>query len=277
MACNQEGVLIHSKSLSSEGFKMIDKNSQIRGDGEMGENKVVLNEDQKAVLLKALKDIKFANSQLHEWVKKGELTEEMSKTLPSLIESYFSEAAKVLNYESHLLAEKEKRYEDIRNANQTIRELKEKLGSNKPVDGLKEQLVHLYDVVNEWWDTEGFNHISKEKFYPHGGLRMELCFMLDSRYFRSTSKTPVSDQRSTEEHVQHLRSMGFEFADFEDGRSEKLHLIDNQNNRTLLSKMLKERFPSLEIHSFDNKSSRTNPDIFTIWHVDVSIYDLSDI
>ena len=243
----------------------------------MDEKIVIFNDDRKAVLLKALKDIHFANGQLYEWVKKGELTEELSKTMPSLIESYFSEAAKVLNYESHLLAEKEKRYKEIRKANIRIRELEEKLGSNKPVDGLKEQLEHLTKKVRDWWNKEGFNHVSEEKFSPYGRLSVQLCFMLDSRYFRTTSETPVTDERNTKEHIQYLRNMGFEFADFEKGRSEKLKLIDSQKNRNLVTKMLKERFPSLEIHSWDNWSSYSNRDIFVIRHVNVSIYDLKDI
>ena len=80
----------------------------------MDEKKLELNEDQKSVLLKALKDMHFANAQLREWISKDSLSVEMSKTLPSLIESYFSEAAKVLNYESYLLEEKEKRYAEIK-------------------------------------------------------------------------------------------------------------------------------------------------------------------
>lgn len=243
----------------------------------MEERKVHFSEDQKAVLLKALKDIHFSNSQLHEWVTKDELSEDMSKTLPSLIESYFSEVAKVLNYESHLLSEKQKRYEDIRKANQTIHELKEKLGSSRSVDGLAEQLKHLSGKVSDWWKREGFNHVSEQKFLTYGGFQVEFCFMLSSRYFRSTSDTPISDERDTQEHIEHLRNMGFEFADFETDRCEKLHLIDNQMNRTMLTKLLKERFPSIEINSWDNKCSYSNPDIFTIWHIEAFIRDLSDI
>ncbi|OHX41684.1 hypothetical protein [Cytobacillus oceanisediminis] len=241
----------------------------------MEEPKVIFNEDQKAVLLKALKDIHFANGQLHEWVKKDSLTEEMSKTLPSLIENYFSEVAKVLNYESHLLAEKEKRYEDIRKANIRIRELEEKLGSGKPVEGLKEQLQHLADKVRDWWDKEGFHHVSEMKYHSSGVMSMDFCFMLD--HYSSFSKTPETDKRNKKEHIQMLRDQGFEFADFEKGRSEKLNLIDNPINRTLLSKMLKTRFPSLEIHSWDNMSSYSDPDVFVIWHVNAYIYDLKDI
>lgn len=241
----------------------------------MEENIVVFNDDQKAILLKALKDINFANGQLYEWVSKGVLTEEMSKTLPSLIENYFSEAAKVLNYESHLLAEKEKRYEDIRKANQIIRELKEKLGSSKPVDGLQEQLKHLSEIVREWWDKEGFNHVSEMQFYPYGGLKLDFCFMLD--HYSSFSKTPETDKRNKKDHVQNLREIGFEFADFEKDRSEKLYLIDNPNNRSLLTQFLTERFPSIEIHSWENRSSYAKKDIFIIRHINASIYDLSDI
>ncbi|MEF7566029.1 hypothetical protein V4V35_23850 [Bacillus infantis] len=241
----------------------------------MSEEKLVLNEDQKAVLLKALKDIHFANGQLHEWVKKDDLTVEMSKSLPSLIESYFSEAAKILDYESHLLEEKKKRYVEIRNANQKIRELEEKIGSSKPVDGLKEQLKHMSDVVHRWWGTEGFNHVSEERFSTYGALRLQFHFMLD--HYRMLSETPVTDARNQKEHIQFLRDKGFEFADFEKGRSEKLDLIDNPKNRSLLSAMLKERFPSLEIHSWSNMSSYSDLDVFVIRYVDASIYDLADI
>lgn len=240
----------------------------------MNEKKVILNEDQKAVLLKSLKDINFANGQLYEWVSKGTLTEEMSNTLLALIESYFSEAAKVLNYESHLLVEEEKRYEEIRKANQTIHKLEDKLGSSKSIDGLAEQLRHLYEKVSVWWETEGFNHISEEKFTPYGGLHLQFCFMLDSS--RIFSKTPVSDKEKHYDHMQDLRDRGFEFADKEKDRIYQKHLVDNEKNRKLLTSMLQERFPSLKVHRFDNRSSRHTND-FLIWHIEAAIYDLADI
>lgn len=241
----------------------------------MEEKIVRLNEDEKAVLLKALKDLHHANGQLYGWVERDELTEDMSKILPSLIESHFSEIAKVVDYESHLLAEKEKRHEAIRNANMRIRELEEKLGSNKPVDGIKEQLHHLWKTVQSWWNTEGFHHVSEECFYPYGGLKVEFHFMLD--HYRSYSKTPETDKRNKNEHIQFLRDKGFEFADFERDRSEKLHLIDNPHNRKLLTSMLRGRFPSIEIHKWGNHSSRSNPDTFLIWNIDASIVNLGDI
>ncbi|MCR6840893.1 hypothetical protein NHG52_13275 [Bacillus thuringiensis] len=43
-----------------------------------------LNEDQKSVLLKVLKDMHFANAQLREWVSKDLLSIECQK--PSIID-----------------------------------------------------------------------------------------------------------------------------------------------------------------------------------------------
>jgi hypothetical protein len=242
----------------------------------MEEKYLKLNDDQKALLLKSTKDLHFVNGQLHEWVKKDTLTEGMSTTLPSLIEGHFTDIAKLLSYESHLTKEKEKRHKEIRNANMRIRELEQQLASTKPVDGLKEQLKYLVDIVRSWWNEEGFNFVTEERFMPSGALRVEFSFMLEMRR-SSFSDTPETDKRDSKQHIERLRSMGFEFCDFETGRSEKLRLIDNQVNRDLLTKMLRNRFPSLEIVKWDNRSSFKNSDIFTIWHVDAIIYDLNDI
>lgn len=241
----------------------------------MEEKTVQFNQDDKAVLLKALKDIHHANSQLYGWVERDELTEDMSKVLPSLIESNFSDVAKVVNYESHLLAEEEKRHEKIRSANIKIRELEEKLGSDKPIDGLKEQLSHLSETVRSWWRTEGFHHVSDDCFYPYGGLQVGFHFMLD--HYRSYSDTPETDKRNKNEHIQLLRDKGFEFADFGEDRSEKLSLIDNPHNRSLLTAMLRERFPSIQIRKWENRSRHNDPDVFLIWNIDASIVDLGDI
>ena len=98
--------------------------------------------------------------------------------------------------------------------------------------------------------------------------------MLDSS--RILSKTPVSDKEKQYNHVQHLRDKGFEFADKAKDRIYRKHLIDNEKNRKLLIDMLQSRFPSLEIHSFDNRLCRDTGD-FLIWHIDAAIYNLSDI
>lgn len=90
------------------------------------ETLVVLNEDQKAVTLKGLKDLYFTAQQMHEWLSKDKLTEEMKGTLISLSESHISVIAKETNYESDLSRERERRSNDLRNANLRIRELEKR-------------------------------------------------------------------------------------------------------------------------------------------------------
>ena len=241
----------------------------------MGEKNVVFNEDQKAHLLEVIKKLHQVNGQLYGWVEKDELPEQMASIFPSLMESHFSDIARVLGYESHLLKEKEKRHEEIREANIKIQELEKKIGSERAADGLKEQLKHLYEVVRNWWNTEGFHHTSEESYYPYGGLKIQFHFMLD--HYRSYSKTPVTDERTKQEQIQNLRDKGYAFADFEEGSSEKLKLIDNPHNRKLLTEMLRERFPSIEIHSWRNTDSYKDPDQYVIRYIDASIRDLTDI
>lgn len=237
-------------------------------------DKVNLDKDKQELLSTSLRKLAQAASHVNDLLKKDTLTSEFSKNLTFLMESHFSEIAEILDYDSHVAKEQEKRYLEIREANKTIQELQAKLGSEKSVDGLAEQLKHLYSVVREWWTTEGFNHISEEKFSPYGGLHLQFHFMLDSP--RTFSKTPSSDRSASYNHKQHLIELGFEFAETEDDQVYKNHLIDNEKNRNLLINMLKTRFPSLEVHSIKNLSSRDTGQ-FLIWHVEASIYDLTDI
>lgn len=239
----------------------------------MEDNKMAFDADSKEVLLKALKDLHFANAQLHEWVKKDNLSEDMAKTLPSLIESHFCNIAKHLDYASHLTAEKEKRYEEIRNANLKIQELQAELASNKPIDGLKEQLSGLSDSISNWWRKDGFKYVRNHEYTSNGYCKVEFGFMLD-RFTSMFTDTPVADRKKSGDHIQDLKDQGFEFAS---SHNREYELIDNQKNRELLINMLTERFPSINIISFKNWSSSTDDGTFIIREVETIIYDLHDI
>lgn len=237
------------------------------------EQVVVLNADDQAVTLKALKDLNFATQQLYQWLKEGSLSKDMSQKLPSLIEIHFSTIAEKLDYASYLAEEKEKRYVEIRNANIRIQELEEQLGSAKPLDGLQEQLKFLHDQVNAWWSDKGFNHISEYQFSPYGGYHLQFHFMLESRRYSFLSDTPETDRIETKQHVENLRQMGFEFLSDKNGKNQ---VLDTDNNRKLLLKFLKDRFPSLKIHGFKNWST-DKEGVYILRHIEATIYDLQEI
>ncbi|QZN77358.1 hypothetical protein [Paenibacillus sp. DR312] len=233
---------------------------------------VVLNPDQKAVALKTLKDMFFAAKQLHDWIDTDALSREMAGILPSLIESHFTDISKQLNYESKLTKEKEERHQQIRAANMRVRELERQLGESKPIDGLKEQLRYLASTVSDWWNKYGFHHVSDENFTEYGHYTARFCFMLD--HLSMYSDTPVTDKRTWKERIQELIEEGWDIV-FQDGRRSP-QLVDNDNNRARLVKLVQSRFPSAKI--IKTRNWRTDDDgVFTFRDVEVYIYDLQDI
>lgn len=231
-----------------------------------------LTTDQKAVFLKTTKDMFFAVRQLHEWVEKDSLSKEMSGIIPSLIEGHFSDIAKQLGYESVLAKEKEERHLQIRNANQRIRELEKQLGEGKPIDGLKEQLKHLADIVSNWWNEYGFHHVSDEEFTEYGQYKARFCFMLD--HISMFSDTPVTDKKNNKDRLKQLSDEGWDIVYEKNGRSPEL--LDNDNNRKRLIELIEGRFPSAKVVRTRNHYSYKNGE-YKFRDVEVYIYDLRDI
>jgi hypothetical protein len=236
------------------------------------EQSLVLTPDQKAVCLKTTKDLFFAAKQLHEWLDKDTLSEEMSRVLPSLIEGHFGEIAKLLNYESVLTKEMEQRHQSIRQANERIRDLEKRLGEGKPIDGLEEQLKVLASIVSKWWNNYGFHHVSEGNFTEYGYYTAKFCFMLD--HISMFSDTPVTDQDNAKNRLQQLSEEGYDILYDKDGRHPEL--TDNENNRKRIIELIQGRFPSAKVVRTRNHYSDRNG-VFTFKDVEVYIYDLMDI
>lgn len=229
--------------------------------------------DQKAVVLKSAKDLYFATQQLHEWISKDILSEEMAGVLPSLIESHFSDISKSLNYESVLTKEKEERHREIRNANGKIRELEKQIAEAKPIDGLKEQLYYLSRVVYDWWNEEGFHHVSDAGFTDSGTYKAKFCFMLI--YLGSSySDTPVTDKKNHQTRLEKFEEDGWDIVYSDSGREPEL--VDNDNNRKRLIELVESRFPSAKVVRTRNHYSDKRG-LYTMRDIEVYIYDLHDI
>ncbi|WP_059051392.1 hypothetical protein [Paenibacillus senegalimassiliensis] len=236
------------------------------------EEKVILNPDQKVVALKTLKDMFFAVKQLHDWVSEDNLSQEMAGVLPHLIEGHFSDMSKQLNYESVLTKEKEERHQRIREAYGRICDLEKQLGENKPIDGLKEQLQLLASKISDWWNKYGFYHVSDAMFTEYGLYKARFCFMLDHLY--TFSETPVTDKQNRKQRIQELIEEGWDIYYEEGGRSPKL--VDNDNNRSRLVKLIRTRFPSAKIGRTRNWCT-DDENVFVYRDIEVYIYDLRDI
>lgn len=234
------------------------------------EKLVILNDDEKAVALKRLSDIYNTTAVLFNELKNNELTEKMKNTLFSLIESYTSEASKVLKFDSQATAKITERYSDIRKANQEISELKQMLADNTKVDGIKELLYAMQYALGDWWHLKGFNHVSEHEF---GGYGYKGKFYLDTSHISFESTRPVTEEKEHKDRLQEMIAEGYEF--IQESKRNYV-LLDTEKNRELVTKLVKSKFKSIDITSWENWSLRKT-EKFILRSFECYIGDLNEL
>jgi hypothetical protein len=241
----------------------------------MSNNKLIqLNQDDKEVCLKTLKDTYFAVKQLHDLVGADKLNEQMKETVPQLVEYHMANVSKILGFDSMSAKKVEEKHAEIRKANQTIRELEAKLGSNNPIEGLKEQLKELSDAFKSWWRSDGFGYVKEAKFTEYGRFEAELGIS----FHRSSifSKKPASERLSQKEWEASLVEKGYQIYQNENGGDKEL--IDCLENRELLSNLIEERFPSALVDGWVvQRIYEAEGRIYEIHSFKVDISELKDL
>jgi len=235
------------------------------------EKMVVLNEDDKAVCLKSIKDMFFASKQLHEWLAKDELSVEVKNTLISIIESHTAEFSKILEYDSQAANRIDDMFGGIRQANVRIRELEQQLANNSPVSGVKELLYAMHDGLYRWWNRQGFSLVTNDNFGSFGYKgRFGLGLNSSSIY----SRKPVTEKKERKDKLQQMIEDGYEFIKPE-GEHEYV-LLDTQINRSKITELLKTTFPSIKIIRWKNYCL-VKEDDFMLRDVEIIIYNLAEI
>jgi len=239
---------------------------------------VVLNADQKEVVLRRSKDAFFSIKQLNDWVQSDSLSEEMKEALPSLATSYLSDIKKAIGFTGE---ESDRMKEMTRQLNQSlhnrIAELEKMVDSNNSILSVKQQLHSIDRKINKWWDEKGFNYIQDITFTGGGNIKVVFGIMLDSLSL-NYSDTPDTDKNTAKDKVQGFVDDGFMFVQYKHGREKDL--IDCDHNRKLLLNLIKSAFPSAKVASFRNHrvmQSGEDKGKFSIRDFEVYIYDYEDI
>lgn len=170
----------------------------------------------------------------------------MKNCLFNLIESYTSEASKVLKYNSQATAKILERHADIRQANIRIHELEKMLAENTQVTGLKELFYAMYDALNKWWSIQGFNLVTDDSF---GGYAYKGRFCLDTSHISFASTRPVTEKKKHKSRLEQMIEEGYEFT--KEWEREYV-LLDTPKNRELITKLVKSKLPSLDISKWEN-------------------------
>ena len=209
---------------------------------EPNKNLVELNDADKKVAVKALKDLIQSAGFLLDMVSKDTLTEEMRETLTSLIATYSRDGLRPLGFQDQATKDHDDLVCRLRNANMDNEELRQQLGQKVSLEDLREKMKTIARAFDEWGDYHGFGYISDIHFDSYGCLHGNM----------SLSAHHISGDRADD-----LRKIGFELTDDRDGEA----MFATDDNFKLLQKMIRENFGpdasmsygKIDMHSFSDE------------------------
>jgi hypothetical protein len=233
---------------------------------------VVLDADQKAVVVKEISEIIGGLSYVAQLVEKDSLQFSLGQNVLRIAEDGLANLSKVTKIDTDGLAEREQRYGMLRAANARIRVLEQQMGEAVGAVHIQMGIQEFGKKLDSWWDLEGFGHISDMNFTKHGHCEVMFSCMLFGTFSLTGSQKPVSDKGRFALWRESLQERGFVLKD--DPR-EKDSVVDCDASRQTLCKLFADRLPSSQVIEINNHGNRDG--VFTMRDVKVFIRNLEDI
>ena len=215
---------------------------------------IKLNPDQTVVAVKKVRDTQSALVTISEGLaSKDGLDAGLARNVMFVCEHYMKELGELLGVETDSARDIEQRNAMLREANMKLRELEQKMGAAQSPEDIQAGIKHLADCLSKWWRYEGFGHVSDFEFGSYGASAKLSCHLFG--YFRIIdSPTPLSDKEAKAKWFEHLESTGIVLVK---SRGE-MAVLDCDQTRATLRKLLAERLPSAVIQGFENQGSETH-------------------
>jgi len=220
----------------------------------------VLSDKGEQAYDKAKSDILHLMSTIEDFLKNSSLQEGFKDTCCSLMESYVRDYTKSLKYSGELEAEREQRSAEIRSLNIENRELRKQLGEKVSYEDVREKFKNISGIFHKWWNTNGCGYRKDERLGEYG-YYCTLSGHISRSYF--------GEEESPEEVSKRLEEYGFEI----NNDQGSYQLSSNGSNRWLLDSLLKSRFPSCKILSYEVNNYSGH---WVINDIDIQISDLND-
>lgn len=234
---------------------------------------IALNPDQQAVAHRVVRDLQFAVGTIDQQLQtSGTVQEELARNVLRVSEHALADLAALLGVPSQTRVEIEERNARLKAANMRVHELEAQLGATQSPAQVRLGIKVLDERLNDWWDLEGFGHISKRHFGAYG-CEVTFCCHLFGNFSLTNSATPVSDKSRRAQWLDSLQERGFELGGDEDREPV---LVDNDRNRALICGLVTSRMPSARVQAFENTNIR-NTDKFALREVRVWVPDFDDI
>lgn len=240
----------------------------------MSTSEITFTPDSRAVTLQKIQQIQQALGTLVAVIghDKRPLAAALATSILKVAEFELADLGKTLGVETDSAKEREERFTMLRTANLRVRELETQLGNAQGADVTQACLKVLDARLNDWWDLEGFGHISNIAFQRYG-CTVDFSCSLFGDFRGSDSVTPVSDKERRALWHASLAERGFSVVQ-EDRREWALE--DCDATRKVLMALIAQRLPSARVLRLEN-SNRSNAGGFILQGVEVYIEQLADI
>lgn len=233
-----------------------------------------LTEDEIAVFKREGKKISQNLGMINNLINKGELNEELKNNILKVIQFSLNEVNEALHLSNEKSdVEKDIEMSMIKEYQFKIKQLEESIKSKEQISNVIIPTKMLFEKINKWWKTEGFNYIRTESLTSSCYIDLELSILLES-YSVMYSKKPETARKMQQTQKIYLIEKGFEFKT----NDSKSYLIDNDNNRKLLLSLIKESFPSAKVWNINNHLAECNEEqFFAIDSLKLTILDVLDV
>lgn len=168
-----------------------------------------------------------------------------------LLEYQLTDLGKLTDYTSVLIEEKASRNKQLREANQTIHALEQKLGTGITPQGISNKLQEYESLLHTFAKALGIDYLRIERFTSFGIL----CEITPECY-----ETVYENQISRKEHlawmVKHVQPIASSNTAYDIQRDTyHCELLDTDNNRNRLTRQILETLPNTTIYGFESRKN----------------------
>jgi hypothetical protein len=231
---------------------------------------IKLNPDNAQVALKKIRDIQCALAAIGDGITSDEgLNASLARNVLFVSEHNMADLGKLLGVETDSARDIAQRNAMLREANTKVHELEKKMGASQSPEDVQAGIKHLAECASKWWRYEGFGHVSEFEFGQYGASMKLSCHLFGS--FRLLdSPTPLSDKEAKAKWYEHLAEQGIVLTK---NRGE-MAVVDCDQTRATLRKLLAERIPSARIQNFENQGS---DDLVLLRQVKIFVRDITEL
>ena len=227
---------------------------------------LLIDADQTAVAVETLKTMIGGLTFLHELLAKGTATVGTRHNTLSIARHGLNKIEDLLGAKDDQSQEEALKKNLLRQANTEVARLREELGKGVTVEGIGSKLHQMQQHMYHWWQNQGFSYSEMTLNPSHSGAAFHVKFSVNvDRHVSRYAEKPVTAKIKKDAK---MAALGEQLQLVHN--DQEPYVLDNENNRTWITNLLKARFPGCSIWKWESICIY-RLDGFCIRHVEVRI------